>query len=164
MSVLAIRHALSSANIHGSASYGDPEARLVSKGIEQGETIGTTLVDSYGIDPSLTPVAVSNSKRTDETAETAGFVDRIPYEVLGEVENWKDIPDLMDLIRAGQLPPQAIEKAKLVLSQPPKEPIWITHSLVIAGLCTLLEVHQDKHIFPNFGEIRELPIGQPISR
>lgn len=164
MPVLVVRHALSSANIKGSPSYGDPEARLVDEGIEQGEKIGITLARSYGINPALTPVAVSNHNRTDETADAAGFLNRVPYAALNEVENWKDIPNLRDLIRAGQLPPQAIERARLVLSQPPRESIWITHSLVIAGLCAVLEVHQDKHITPNFGEIRELPIEPTISQ
>ncbi len=156
--VLAIRHGRSPANIKSSPAFGSINAHLDSRGVAQSLRLAERLQTIYEITPADTTVATSEHTSTLETADMAGFGVKVPYAVLNEVEDWGNIEGLREMIREGTVPPQAIAKAEAVLRNPPAETVWITHSLVIAGLCAVLKGHQDRFITPDFTEIRELRI------
>lgn len=127
-------------------------------GIGQARQMGTVLERDYGIDVSETPVAVSELRRSQETAFFAGFKRLVVYTSLNEIDHGLNLPDLRAMLDAGQLPAMANEGAAAILEDPPVEPVWITHGLVIAGLCAVTGIDQGSRLIPRFCEIRELPL------
>ncbi len=161
MSILAVRHGLSQANNHhniGTLAFASEQAPLMPAGHEQARAMGQLLMDHYGIDSQLTPVAVSRLARTQQTASSAGFLDIMTYGQLDEVKHGMELAELRAMLDAGKLPEIALREAEATLKNPPQQDIWITHGLRIAALCTVLNTYQNERLIPRFCEIRELPI------
>ena len=164
MTKLLIRHGLSEANNrenYGTPAFGNPKAGLMNEGIVHATNAGNTLrLPPYSIDPSNTIVAVSQLRRTWETANFAGFHTLRPYESLNEVSRGLTVDDKARIKATRILPVVAIRAAEEVLNNPPEEDIWFTHGLLIASMCKVLDIYQnpDDNFIPAFCEIRELPI------
>lgn len=160
MPILVIRHGLSEANNRESLAFGSSTASLMDKGREQARQLGHLLSTKYALSTAATAVATSRLQRTQETAREAGFLNLSTYSVLDEVEHGMELTILREALDKKQLPAAAVEVAQAVLEDPPRESVWITHGLVIAGLCQVLGVCQDARFIPRFCEIRELPVGE----
>ena len=162
MNVLVGRHAISAANDRnniGTLLFGHPDAPLIELGCEQSYEMGNVFRTKYGIDLENTEVAVSAMRRSQDTARAAGFIGLKPYDILNEVDTLLDYPILREWIDQKRHSDVAIKAAELILKNPPKESVWITHGLVIASLCEILGiVNQFDDFVPKFCEIRELPI------
>ena len=158
MSVLVVRHGLSHANNRESLAFANSSAGLKRDGRDQARVLGLVLRTNHHIDTSSTEVAVSEYKRTFETAKGAGFLKLAKYSILNEIDHGMTFKDLRALLDEGILPDAAILGAEAILQDPPDESIWVTHGLVIAGLCRVLGVNQEDRLIPRFCEIRELPL------
>lgn len=162
MSKLVGRHALSEANNHhnfGKPAFGHADAPLMYKGRAMAQAMGGEFIVVHGIIPAITPIAVSKMRRSQETAELAGFVDLRQYESLNEVEAQMSYTDLREAIDNRRYIPLALEAAELLLEDPPEEPAIVAHGLLIAHVCEVLGVaHEFENFIPKFCEIRELPI------
>ena len=161
MSILVGRHGLSGANNRnniGTLAFASEQAPLMDDGRVQARNMGEQFEVKFGVDPASTPVATSELTRTRQTAEEAGFVAITAYSCLDEIRHDMDLRELRAMLDRGELPPVAIVMAEETLANPPKENVWISHGLRIAGLCAVLGVHQDERLIPRFCEIRELPI------
>jgi hypothetical protein len=162
MSRLVGRHSLSEANNrdnYGTPAFGHADAPLMSEGCSIAKKMGVEFQAVYGIIPATTPAAVSKMLRAQETASEAGFIDLSEYAILNEVDTRLPHPELKDAIANRRHTIVALKAAELILENPPEEHVWITHGLVIAGLCEVLGVaNQFEHFVPKFCEIRELPI------
>lgn len=79
--ILLVRHTQSYAN-KGDLAFGRKESPLTPKGIEEAKLVGIRLEEEYGIVPGEydSPVAASEYKRPQQTAEVAGFklIDVVP--------------------------------------------------------------------------------------
>lgn len=162
MNTLAIRHGLSTANDrknYGTPAFGSPDATLMSEGIRQATNLNSVLTQNYMIDPANTTVAVSKMRRTWETANFAGFHTLRPYESLNEATRNLTLEEIAHIRATRELPRIALQAAENLLNNPPEEKIWFSHGLLIASMCKVLDIHQDKENFiPRFCEIRELPV------
>jgi broad specificity phosphatase PhoE len=161
MNKLVVRHGLSQANNranYGTPAFGSPDASLMDEGIVQATNAGVILRENYLIDPSTTTVAVSKMRRTWETANFAGFHTLRPYESLNEAMRGLTLEQIQHIKDTREFPLPALQAAEEVLNNPPEEDIWFTHGLVIASMCKILDVHQEKSAVPTFCEIRELPL------
>lgn len=157
MKIIVARHGLSEANNQnniGTIAFANPNALLMDLGKQQAKELGTQL-RSKGFDLNCA-VAVSELQRTQLTARFAGFKYLHKYSLLNEVSHGLPLLELRQLIDSKVLPQEAIDQANSLLNDPPKEQLWISHGLVIAGLCKVLKVHQNKRLIPNFCEIRDL--------
>ena len=162
MSIIVVRHA------PFREAYNDPLRGYQQVGpqlTEEGRTmIPKELVPSlekHRIDPKDSRVAISNSSWTRLTAEAAGFKDdgMTAYGYLDDVAQGMERSVLHALLKAGKLPKAAIRRAKEILTDPPQESVWISHGLVIAGLCEVLGVTADfERPVPQFCEVRVLDI------
>lgn len=162
MSIVMGRHGLSEANNEknvGTMAFAHEQASLMGLGREQAQTMGGLLVVQFNIDPASDSVAVSEMRRTEETAEEAGFKSITRYSSLDEIRHGMDLLELRAMLDEGKLPPVAIRMAEETLSSPPKERVWISHGLRIAGICAVLGIHQEKRLIPRFCETREIPDG-----
>lgn len=166
MSILVIRHALSEANNRenrGTPAFGDPNAALMEEGKEQARKRGKVLRERYGLNLKLTSVAVSNLRRTRETAELMGFdSDNIhPYDELNEVGQGtkkESLEAMIEGVRRGELPEMVLAAARAIRDARLEEKVWVTHGLVIAGLCRIANIHHRfDRVIPRFCEVRELP-------
>jgi phosphohistidine phosphatase SixA len=161
MSILVIRHGLSEANNRhnaGSLAFASGEAPLMALGREQAHQLGEKLAAHYGIDVASQQVATSTLRRTQETAHEAGFTAITAYASLDEVKHGMELPDLRTALYKRHLPYAALVAVETILNDPPPEQVWITHGLVIAGLCEVLNVAQGERFIPKFCEVRELPV------
>lgn len=160
MSVLACRHGLSEANNRynqGALAFASKYAPLMKLGRQQAVHLGIDLVQMYGVSQE-DPVAVSELRRSQETATKAGFKRQRIYPILNEVNLRAVLQNPQNHLVNDTLPDAAIAQAQLILENPPAERVWVTHGLVIAGLCVALGAHRDKRLIPRFCEVRELPI------
>jgi broad specificity phosphatase PhoE len=158
MSVLVARHAFSEANNKQSLAFGQVEARLTPEGRAQAKNLGQCFTRICGIDLTAIPVAVSELLRSEETAIEAGFRVRITNPLLNEVASGLREEEYKHAKETRTLPEAAREAAVRLLESPPAESVWIAHGLLIAGLCDVLQVAQDRSFIPKFCEIRELPL------
>ena len=163
MSKLVIRHGLSEANNYanyGSPAYGNPNAGLMKQGVYQAIELGNTLRKNYFIDADQPIVAVSQMRRTWETANLAGFHSLRPYATLNEVNHGLSLEDKARIKATLILPVVALRAAEEVLNNPPEEDMWFSHGLLIASMCKVLNIYQNPNntFYPDFCEIRELPI------
>lgn len=127
-------------------------------GREQAQGIPSVLLARYGIVAASQDVAVSTLRRTQETAQDAGFRSQTQYPLLDEIaQDAIQGIKFREMKEAGVLPDVAIWAAEQLLENPPVEGIWVTHGLLIAGLCKVLDVYQDERLIPRFCEIREIP-------
>lgn len=161
MNILVVRHGLSQANNrenYGTPAFGSANASLMDEGTVQATQAGEILKNEYHVSPDTTPVAVSNMRRTWETANFAGFHILRPYESLNEAMRGLTLEQIQHIRRTRELPLPALRVAEKILDNPPEEDIWFTHGLVIASMCKILNVHQNRPAIPTFCEIRELPL------
>ncbi len=162
MSIHAIRHGLSEANNRnniGTLAFAAKDAPLMEKGREQAREQALVLRAEHGINPVLTPVAVSELLRTQETAREMGFVSHRQDPLLNEVEHDMEGSALRQLLDSGGLPAAALRTAETLLEQRPQESVWVTHGLVIAGLCEVLGIAgQFERLIPRFCDVRVLPV------
>ncbi len=163
MATLAIRHGLSHANNrenYGTPAFGNPNAGLMDEGILQAKNLSPILIQDYTIDINNTTVAVSEMRRTWETANFVGFHMLRPYESLNEITSNLTFKEINQIKASRQLPRIALRAAEDVLNNPPEEKIWFTHGLLIASMCKVLDIYQDPddRLIPRFCEIRELPL------
>lgn len=155
--ILVIRHGLSAANDRNNPAFGSPDAELLPKGLAQAAGLGALMV-ANGVD-ACEAVAVSELRRTQQTAHIAGFTNQTVYEQLNEADHKVgEMSDLRRMLDNGQLPRAALFHARSLLENPPPEDIWFTHGLVIAGLCHVLDVYQDRRLIPKFCEVRNINV------
>lgn len=158
MSKLLVRHGLAEANDRNSPAFGQADAPLMSLGIEQAMGSGANLVRYYGIDLQRDEAAASLMRRSQQSAQVAGFTVVRNYAVLNEVDVPKT-PELRAILDRGEIIPEARKAAEAVLADPPVEKVWFTHGYLFATLCELTGVDtRGLRFIPRFGEIRELPI------
>ncbi|MCA9308779.1 histidine phosphatase family protein [Candidatus Saccharibacteria bacterium] len=148
-----IRHGVSSANDKDSPAFGSPDAHLLEKGKQQARA----LVEPLSCINIQASVATSELLRTQETAHEAGFTNIARYAILNELTTELSLKELTATLEHKIVPHAGIHRAEEILSNPPSEIVWFTHGLVIASLCEVLGVSQDRFI-PRFCEIRELDI------
>ena len=92
-------------------------------------------LDALGVDVDNTEVAISELQRTKQTAEYAGFspAKMVVNPLLNEV-NTGDPVASQKQIDNGEVPQAAIDRARAILANPPKQKVWVTHGLVLVGL------------------------------
>lgn len=138
-----VRHAQSFANIRDFTAFGNIDSPLTDRGIGEAEGIKKTFQDEYGIDPDMydKPVAVSAYKRPQQTAELAGFQNRIELPLINESDVDRDILSGTDVIRKHQAERWVPDETKARASEffdgirsgeLPYE-ICFTHGMFIAG-------------------------------
>ncbi|HET6747047.1 MAG TPA: hypothetical protein VFH06_03010 [Candidatus Saccharimonadales bacterium] len=163
--VWVIRHAHSTANTtEVSASmtaeglaFANRSAGLTERGTTECLALAALLPEKYGITPATTPVAVSEFTRTQLTAKSLGFEKRTPHPELNEVEHGMALDVLRGMLRQNRIPPVALAAAEKTLKRPPTENIWVTHGLLVAGLCTMLgTASQYERPVPRQCEVRQL--------
>lgn len=160
MNKLVIRHGLSEANNRdnfGKLAFANSEAPLMEKGKIQAQEARQLLASRYNVVARNTDAATSTLLRANETAQIAGFINIRQYSLLNEVNHGVELGELRQMLDTKVLPKAALHKAEQILANPPEETIWITHGLVIAGLCSVLGSSHERFI-PSFCEIRELTI------
>lgn len=160
---LVIRHGLSEANNRhniGTPAFASPDAPLMPEGLAAAERLGLQLQEQFGITPNTEHIATSQYLRTIQTALTMGahYNHLRQYTILNELPRQQSGPELRAMLDNGQLPAQALVRAEAILASPPEEDVWVTHGLVIAGLCRTLGVYSNQRAVPRFCEIRELPL------
>lgn len=147
--LIICRHAHSPANVQGQEAFGQAHAGLsADEGVVQAYNLGLALEEDWGVQLSTTPVAVSEMKRSHETAQRAQFQKIAEYALLNEVahgcktlEEWHKIKD------ERILQPHELDDATALLSSVfatdrpapedrtvPTEAIWISHGYRMAHL------------------------------
>jgi len=154
MQYFVIRHGMTDANRLTRAAYGKRGAPLNKQGIKQAEKL-RTLLKEKGIDIDAEPAAVSEFLRAEQTAEIAGIKKIVVYNVLNEIQS--DPVKTQELIKKGVVPGEAVNAAKKLLKNPPKEKVWVTHGLLIAALLNIIQETKGV-IVPDFCEITEINI------
>jgi len=109
-------------------------------------------------------VALSRHPLAEETAYLAGFPDNrwVQSALLDEVELDMGPAALGAMLAKNKLPQAVLRHAALITEHPPEPRFWITHGLVIAGLCKVLGV-PTRPLVPDYGEIRMLPLDRAAS-
>ena len=165
--VLVIRHAHSTANDEGQApgmtaadlAFANQNAGLSKRGEEQCAALAPQL--AFALSIAKTPVAHSHLARTRLTAELVGFRKLRADHALDEVDYTSDM-DLATLrarLRRNDIPQVALRAADWTLRNAPRENVWITHGLLIAGLSIVLGVaNQYKRPVPSQCEARYLTL------
>lgn len=68
-----------------------------------------------------------------------------------------ELGTLRAMLRQNQIPPIALKAAEVTLRQAPSEGVWVSHGLLIAGLCTVLGVaDRYERPVPRQCEVRQL--------
>jgi hypothetical protein len=157
-----MRHGVSLANDKDNPAYGSPSAGLLPRGKQQSMAAGEILRTEYNFDTTNNWVATSRMRRSQDSAISAGCMNIVFYGVLNEATEELSLDELLQIkpaLAKNQVPTCAINRAAQLLESPPEEGLWVTHGLIIIGLCEVLGVRSPEWRFlPNFGEIRELPI------
>ncbi len=161
--VWVIRHAHSQANIRSRyVALGKRNARLTGEGRKKARQTSRLFPTKYGITPHNTPVAVSQLRRTQQTAEVLGFKKMKSYPQLNEVELGLRPGETHRLLANHDLPDIVIEAAEKLLRKPPPEQVWVTHGLLVAGLCairrTLIQLPREEVPVPFTCEVRLVEI------
>lgn len=164
--VTLIRHAQSTANLmdepgsmtEGELAFVNRAAGLTELGEQQCYSLAPLLFSEYGIEPSTTLVAVSTYQRPKLTAELLGFlINPTPYPQLDEVDHGISTRRIRELVRANRIPDIAVEAGRIALEQAPEEHVWVTHGLLIAGMCIELGiVDQFERPVPRQCEVRRI--------
>jgi broad specificity phosphatase PhoE len=155
------RHGFSAANNRdnfGTPAFGNPDAPLEELGREQARLMGYQLKNEFGINLRSTAVAVSSLRRSQETAQEAGFHKLRIYSQLDEIEHGLSYEELGEALQTASPPQTAFDAVDLMINDPPPEGVWVTHALRIATLCRVQNVYQDARFLPKFGEIRSIPV------
>src|SRR6266702_3941465 len=148
--IVVIRHARSTANTAEVPSdmtaedlaFANRTAELNDEGNDQCLKLAPVLLTMYGIRVNRTRVAVSTFVRTQQSAKRLGFRESLTeaYPQLDEVDHGIELGALRAMLRRDEIPPIALRSAEATLRQAPKENVWMTHGLLIAGLCAVLDV------------------------
>lgn len=165
--ILVLRHAHSTANVTEVPStitaedlaFANKSAGLTKRGEDESDKLAIVIPLKYGIHTDSAHVAVSEFKRTQQTAKRLGFQDDLitSYPELNEVEHDMALGTLRTMLRQNQIPPVALRTADATLQQSPKEGIWVTHGLLIAGLCAVLgTIDKYERAVPRQCEVRWL--------
>lgn len=158
MEVYVARHGVSRANDKDSPAFGSAEAALLPAGEQQATDMGVEFSDKYSIIPESIGVAVSRLRRAQQSARCAGFIKLTITPLLDEVTTKMSQDELYDCLTNKYVPRASIEAAEKLLATPPEQTVWITHGLVIAGLCEVLGVPNEHRFIPRFCEIRQLTL------
>jgi len=162
MTKLVIRHGLSEANNKmniGKLAFASSDAPLMPEGRIQAVDTRKYLLENYDRSIFNKTIAVSTMLRTQETAMVMGFSSHQEYDILDEVNHRTELHKLRIMLDKDILPVAALDHAEYLLEHPPEEGVWVTHGLVIAGLCKVLGISQENwRLIPRFCEVRELPI------
>jgi phosphohistidine phosphatase SixA len=161
MTKIVVRHGFSSANDrenYGTLAFGNQKASLHEKGEEQAFMLGRLLVVDFGIKLEDDVVAVSEMRRSQETAIVAGFRRIHIYPELNEEKGGLSDADIRIALESRRPPEAAIKAAQSVIEHPPEEQVWVTHALLIATICQQLGIYTNERFTPKFCEIRELPL------
>lgn len=156
MKKILVRHAKSQANYPYEIGVNNKTAALTPNGKEQAKGLASSL-SQFGIS-SERRIATSTFMRAKQTAWLAGFWNATAYPILDEAIDRPLTEQERDLIHErGILPADALTAAEALLHEPPIEEVWITHALVIAGICQRLNIQADA-IIPRFCEVRAIEI------
>lgn len=156
MKYLIIRHAKTDANRLTRAVFGKSGAPINDEGRQQAEKLHNELI-IRNINLATELVVVSELLRTQQTAELAGFKNITVNPLLNEV-NTADPKHTLELVAQGKLPEEAIVAATALLANPPKQKIWVTHGLVIAGLLEITNSANPENLIPKHCEIIEIDV------
>jgi len=123
-------------------AFANRSAGLTPRGETECRQLATVLSREYDVNTRNTRVAVSEFARTQQTARLVGFRKALtlPYSELNEVDHGIALGTLRAMLRQNRIPPIAMRTAEATLRQAPSEGVWVTHGLLIAGLCTVLGV------------------------
>lgn len=155
--IYLVRHAQSEGHRHNRADYGKEGGALLDAGIAESKALKHKFL-ALGINPKIEQVAISELKRTYQTAIYAGFTNITKYPSLNEVDPPLDPELIEDMIKRKELPEDAVIRARVILENPPPENIWVTHGLIIAGLATELGIPLDHLFIPKMGSISTIEI------
>lgn len=156
MKYLLIRHGKTDANRLARAAFGRAGAPLNDEGRQQALKL-TKELEARSIDLSTQPAAVSELLRTEETARAAGLQRIVVNPLLNEV-NTSNPQNTLDLVAQGKLPEEAIKAAKAIISNPPKQKIWVTHGLLIAAIQFVAGTTDPDSLIPDNCEVREVEL------
>lgn len=142
--ILLARHSQSFANKRDFAAFGNVDSPLTERGTEQSHGLGTELEVRHGITPATYGKAVlaSEYRRTQETAETAGFTEIHISPLINEADVDREIMSGLDVIRkhteerwvAEEIRPRAAEFIDKVQSGELDYEIYFTHGMFIASV------------------------------
>lgn len=165
--ILVIRHGRSTANEPGVPSgmtaeglaFANRFAELDDKGKRECNELAAILPTEHGVDAYNTHVAMSEFVRTHQTAMLLGFRGDLatPYRELNEVDHGMALETLRVMLRQNQIPPIALRTAETTLQRAPSESIWVSHGLLIAGMCAVLGItNRYERPVPRQCEVRQL--------
>lgn len=137
-----IRHGFTGVKRDQRDAFGVEGPPLDELGQKQAKKLKQALIH-LGVDPSTESVAISEFLRTRQTAELAGFTNIQVRPVLNEVQTGLPGDELKAMLAEKHLPPAVLERAQAALDNPPKEAVWISHGLLIMGLCELFGIKND---------------------
>ena len=152
-----VRHAQSEGHRHNRAEFGKEGGALLDVGIAEAKALKHKFLD-LGIETKIEPVAISELKRTYQTAMYAGFTNITKYPSLNEVDSPLDPELIENMIKRKELPEDALIRARAILANPPPENIWVTHGLIIAGMAKELGIPPDQLFIPAMGSISTIEI------
>lgn len=145
--VIIIRHAKASGGRHDKHLFPKEGAPLSDEGRKAILGLKDEL-ERLGIDVANEPVAISELLRTRQTAELAGFKNIIEYASLNEIETGLGPEELAGVIAQKIIPEVASAAARKLLKYPPRENVWVTHGMLIAGIAEVLDIPSSKLYIP----------------
>ncbi len=156
--IYIVRHATSAGSRADRTKWGVGGSALTDQGIQQAKDLNQQFI-ALGIDPLTTAAATSDFTRTKQTAAYAGFMDITTNDLLNEVTTGLSSSALEEMLNKNQLPEAALRASRALLANPPKEHIWFTHGLVIAGIAHLLNMEQNgKLLIPDMASITNITL------
>ncbi len=157
MRKVLVRHGRSQANYPYEIGINNRLATLLEEGKQQSRGL-TTNLGKLGIRTDQR-VATSTFIRAKQTAWVAGFDYASAYPILDEAVDRPLTGQERDDIKLRRIiPKEALVSADMILLSPPSEEVWITHALVIAGICQRLDVYSDVSAIARFCETRIINI------
>ena len=156
--IYIVRHGQSEGNRHNRADFGKEGGALIDAGIAEAKALKDKFLE-MGIDTKTEPAAISELKRTYETAIYAGFTKLHKYGSLNEVDSALKPKELDGMIKQKKTPDDAIIRAQSLLANPPTENIWVTHGVMIAGIASELGIPPDQLFIPKMGSITKVFLG-----
>lgn len=155
--VYIIRHAQNAGTRFNQADFGKEGASLIEAGIQESLRL-TPQLQKLGINVGAEPVAVSELVRTQQTATHAGFTHLAINSLLNEVKT-EHSPDTLELmLKTNQLPVAARTAAHKLLANPPREKVWVTHGLLIAGIAAELGLTSHELFIPTMGSLTTIQL------
>lgn len=140
-------------------AFANRSAELTPRGEAECSQLAAILPVEYDVNIRNTRVAVSEFVRTQQTARLLGFQKKLtlPHGELNEVDHNMELGALRAMLRQNKIPPIALRAAEATLGQAPSEGVWVSHGLLIAGLCTVLGIaDQYERPVPRQCEVRRL--------